>query len=226
MTLSENHIFSPALLNAFRASFSRTGFITQSVRARHDYVRYGAVHWQHELSVQLLADPKPTVRNRTAATTKQNILSWSDDIFWTKGKTRPEVWHADQSLRARHADQFLYAWSNHLPLDGGLSSGTGTEFCVFTPPTSNANRYFLYNTFGFYAQDDIRVNPRFTLESGGAVRVQYNAAGNERTPVPISTLCDGDSSDAGTRHPECFSEEFRPADRVSPGTCLGTGKHH
>ena len=28
MTLSENHIFSPTVINTFRASFSRTGFVT------------------------------------------------------------------------------------------------------------------------------------------------------------------------------------------------------
>ena len=67
VTLSENHIFSPALLNAFRASFSRTGFVTRSVSSAHDSFVTGQSTGSMNIGA-VISGPETPVRNRPAAT--------------------------------------------------------------------------------------------------------------------------------------------------------------
>jgi hypothetical protein len=175
VTLSENHIFSPALLNAFRASFSRTGFVTQSVSSAHDSFVTGQSTGSMNIGA-VISGPETYGPESYSGYTKQNILTWSDDIFWTKGKHALKFGTLINRYGQGMLINFFTPGAITFPSMAGFLQGQVQSF-AFTPPTSNANRYFLYNTFGFYAQDDIRVNPRFTLNLG--VRYEFNTTPRE-----------------------------------------------
>lgn len=175
LTLAENHIFSAALINTFRTSFSRTGFVTQSA----SNANFSFVTGQPTGSLNIggvISGPETYGPESTVGYEKQNILTWSDDIFWTKGK------HALKfgTLINRYGQGMLVDFFT----PGQISFASMATFLqgqvqslAFTPPTSNANRYFLYNTFGFYAQDDIRVKTRLTLNLG--FRYEFNTVPRE-----------------------------------------------
>ena len=95
----------------------------------------------------------------------QNIYTLSDDISWTRGK---------------HAFKFgtlINRWNEGVEssagVDGQLQYGDLAGFMLsdatlieFQTPGANGNRFSVFNTFGFYAQDDWRIRPRLTLNLG------------------------------------------------------------
>ena len=83
LTLSENHIFSPALINTFRASYSRTVFVTDSVSSGNTPFLTGRTAGSMDVGGVTTNTYGP---QSTTGYVKQNIITWSDDIFWTKGK--------------------------------------------------------------------------------------------------------------------------------------------
>lgn len=173
ITLSETHIFSSSVINTFRTSYSRTGFVTTSLA---DLTSPSFVEGQ----------PLGTFTPGTGltgygpepihGTIKQNVITGSDDVFWNKGR------HALKfgtlvNLYGQAIDQGFFAY-------GTLGFNTFTQFLEasvhsanFTPAAANENRYYRYGTFGFYAQDDVRVNSRFTLNLG--LRYEFNTTPRE-----------------------------------------------
>jgi Carboxypeptidase regulatory-like domain/TonB dependent receptor/TonB-dependent Receptor Plug Domain len=172
ITLAENHILSPTVLNAVRFSFSRTnasiaeanvglpggtgpqlvpGFATGVVDLAGPgggpYAEFGSVN------------AAPVTFNR------QNIYTLSDDVNWSRG---------------RHAfkfgvllNRFNEASQATNSFNGQIIYNTFSDFLVanplqveFAPTFATENRDFIYNTYGFYAQDDWRVKPRLTLNLG------------------------------------------------------------
>lgn len=162
VTLAENHIFSPALLDAFRASFSRS-VLRSNATGSADFTKvlfvtgapytggFSAPGWSDGVGLtQFLL---------------QNVGTFSDDVFWNKGK---------------HALKFgtlinLYDQPNDIEFvtNGSISFASIADFLAgntasyfLSPPLSNDNRNFHYETYGFYAQDDWRVSSRLTLNLG------------------------------------------------------------
>lgn len=170
ITLSENHIFSPTVLNTARLSFSRT----------------------HPTSVGVVPNPGPAVignfpmgnigigggtsTNGTYVSLEtgvpipseqlQNIYTFSDDVNWTRGK---------------HSFKFgtlINRWNEVVNSPGNSSNGQiiypdfagflqdNPNLIEFKTLTSVSYRFTVFNTLGFYAQDDIRVTPRLTLNAG------------------------------------------------------------
>jgi hypothetical protein len=162
VTLAENHIFSPSLLNAFRASFTRS-VLRSNATGSADFTKvlfvtgapftggFSAPGWSDGVGLtQFLL---------------QNVGTFSDDVFWNKG---------------RHAFKFgtlinLYDQPNDIEFvtNGSISFASIFDFLAgntasyfLSPPLSNDNRNFHYKTYGFYAQDDVRVTSRFTVNLG------------------------------------------------------------
>ncbi len=172
ITLAENHIFSPTVFNAVRFSFSRTnastalanvglpggtgpqlvpGFSTGVVDLGGPgggaYAEFGSVN------------AAPVTFNR------QNIYTLSDDVNWIRGK------HAFKF--GVLLNRFNEASQATNSFNGQIIYSTIPDFLQanplqveFAPPFATENRDFIFNTYGFYGQDDWRVTQRLTVNLG------------------------------------------------------------
>lgn len=163
VTISEDHIFSPTVLNTARMHFSRTSFywhgIVPDIAAQPNldcipnFTTCGS-------GISGLAGPS-TPGNRRH---KQNLYTWSDDVFYTRGK---------------HSFKFGGLLNSYLQVitNGGGCCGvqsfssmanflTGTAILVSENAGPSYERTYKYDTLGMYAQDDFRVTSRLTLNLG------------------------------------------------------------
>jgi hypothetical protein len=164
LTLSESHIFSTNLLNQARFSYSRTSGINRLITTIHGEefnILAGAPQFGQidigGVTVFGLATPY--------FGTAQNIYSVSDDLYYTHG---------------RHALKFGFLFNHYqaytlqaTSLSGELQFANLANFLTArantflgTLPGSIVDRHLRFDTMGFYAQDDFRVNPRLTLNLG------------------------------------------------------------
>jgi len=174
LTLSETHIFSPTVLNTFRFSFSRnltSGNSTTVPKITDPHVLTQPTQDMGGFS------PGSGVTGLGFLAADglyiNNVYSYSDDIFWTKGK------HAFKfgSL----VNLFKVPEDGHFNNRGSISFSTLANMAMgnFSSITTlggtlfpSQARYFLYSTVGFYAQDDLRMTSRLTLNLG--LRYEFN----------------------------------------------------
>ena len=177
LTLSENHIFTSALLNTARASMSRTSFgVSGTSPLTLGDPRYTFIPGQPLGGGSIGGLTNPPGQGSYSYHI-QTIFTISDDLFFTKG---------------RHALKFgglfnrynLYNRESKL-LYGQLAFTTVADFMQgiydnFSglAPGSNLPRFWTYKTWGFYAQDDIRVNSRLTVNAG--LRYEFLVIPRER----------------------------------------------
>ena len=167
-TASENHIFSPNVINTFRASYSRTGFVTSS---RSSLTSPSFVEGQPTGGFSMGSGVTNYGPEPIHGFIKQNIVSFSDDIFWNKGRNAFKI----GTLINRYGqgiDQgfFSYGTVGYTTFPNFLQDLVHTT--SFTPAAATENRYYRYTTAGFYIQDDMRVNRRFTANLG--LRYEFN----------------------------------------------------
>jgi len=175
LTFAENHIFSSSLLNTARFSFSRTATVVSSPDAFGPYniniLPGQTVDGMGTFSISGITTSSfgsgfgPTNSLPTAAA--QNIFTWSDDLFWEKGK---------------HSFKFG-TLINHYQIDllnddysrGAFTSSSLAQFLAGTfssvnvgisPTPQDLRRHERNDTFGVYAQDDFKVRRNFTLNLG------------------------------------------------------------
>jgi hypothetical protein len=178
VTAAENHIFSPAVLNTARLSMSRT-----TVTDRNTYVPNPGDPPLDSPQYQLVAGVPIGIIVLSGFTGLggnsgfgppddgqiQTVYTLSNDLFYTRGK---------------HAFKFgLLVNRYNQGVDGGLrtegqatftnvanflsnKSSTWIGHLASTTPLQNYNRYYVFNTFGMYAQDDYRATTRLTLNLG------------------------------------------------------------
>jgi hypothetical protein len=181
ITLSESHILSPTLLNTFRFSYSRT--VSDATSNTPGFVLgAGAAHPEVQLapgydmgSVGPGSGVSAFGPNAAPGLFLQNIASWSDDIFWSKGK------HAfkfgvlfNQNMTVENVvfnEKGSVSFSNIKNfLNGVFSGGTTTGGLVDTTNpnafATNQDRFFRYSTIGAYVQDDLRATSRLTVNLG------------------------------------------------------------
>jgi hypothetical protein len=172
ITLAENHTFSPTVLNTARFSFSRTrsnttqnniglpggtgpqivpgfstGVVDMSGSGGGSDTEFGSVN------------AAPTTFSL------QNIYTLSDDVNWTRGK------HAFKfGVLLNRFNQGSQATNSY---NGQLQYNQFSDFLQdipavveFAPTFANENRFFIYNTYGLYLQDDWRVKQRLTVNLG------------------------------------------------------------
>jgi len=176
VTFAENHVFSPALLNTARFSFSRTATIINSPSNFGPY-NFNLLPGQQNPGMGTFQISGVTVSTTggglgpestlpTAAS--QNIWTWSDDLFYEKGKhsfkfgTLINYYQIDLlnsvSSRGSFTSSSLAAF-----LAGTLSTvGLGS----LNAPAADVKRDERNYTYGFYAQDNYKVFPNLTLNLG------------------------------------------------------------
>jgi Carboxypeptidase regulatory-like domain len=170
LSLVENHIFSPVLLNTARLSGSRT------------YYRIQDVFTENLIGPQFSFAPGfPTGRiqigggitnffpgQNSPAIGTQTIFTFSDDVSYTKGKHGLKfgtlINRFYDGINQTRAESGIIRY-----LNGGLKTfltNTVPSNLEESPPGQNQDRHYVWNTFGFYGQDDWRASSRLTLNVG------------------------------------------------------------
>jgi hypothetical protein len=169
ITLSETHIFSPTVLNTGRFSFSRTRPTTAGV----DAIRGPATIGNNPMGSIGIGGGCSTNGSYSTLSAGavvpslqlQNIYTVSDDLNWTKSKhsfkfgTLLNHWNEVVNSPGNIDGQIIYP-----SLGAFLEDGPN---CIeFKTLTSVSYRFTVFNTLGFYGQDDWRVSPRLTVNLG------------------------------------------------------------
>jgi len=211
ITLAENHIFSPTVLNAVRFSFSRTnanitlanvglpggtgpqlvptfatGVVDLNGPGGGNYAEFGSVN------------AAPVTYNR------QNIYTLSDDVVWSKGK------HAFKFgvllNRFNEASQATNSFNGQIIYKTVSDFLQANPLQVEFPPTfATENRDFIFNTYGLYGQDDWRVTQRLTLNLG--LRYEFMNTPHELNGRQSRQI--NDFTDAFTLGPVIQNNSFR-----------------
>jgi hypothetical protein len=187
LTLAENHIFSPALLNTTRLSYSRTLIptINNLTSAMYDpsvsfncpsgaapcFQGTGSITLGGQYNIWGPDNPIPNFH-------LQNLFTLSDDAFYTHGKNSIKFGFLGNRFQvvdvesAARRGRLSYAADGPLGLQDFLENISTTE--TVQNPGSLTDRTFNYYTLGFYAQDDYRILPHLTLNLG--LRYEFNTA--------------------------------------------------
>ncbi len=232
LSLGETHIINSQLLNTARISFSRTNFDDQNLYS----AAFTALNIPSFDSAGLPmggigpGSPYTGTGPNTGYPTVhvQNIYTASDDVFYTHG---------------RHALKFgmLFNRYNSGTRHTKLLQGTATFSSLaqfmqgfYTSYTSLANqsnpdappnlaRDWLYNTYGWYAQDDFRATSRLTLNLG--LRYDFQTTPNDLDGIQsrfvnFNDLTQSPSTNGWTYGPPMKNPGFK---NFSPATwvCLG-----
>jgi len=173
LTLSENHIFSPSILNTVRFSFSRTHTAGSDIRNNLSNDNFGPpIITGHPIGLLSIggsnggsytefgpAGDFPQTFNL------QNVYTLSDDLTWTRGNhafkfgTLLNRWNVGtQPTPSVNGFLVFPSFANFLQ--------SLPQLVEFATPGSEYNRFFIYNTLGFYGQDDWRVSSRLSVNLG------------------------------------------------------------
>jgi hypothetical protein len=169
ITLSETHTISPSMSNTARLAFSRTHFGSfpinvgplpagiQPFLTGHPFGFFSITNLATVGTGRLVGPPD--------SLHLQNIYSFGDDLYYQRGK---------HNLRfGTLLNRFNEALTVPINSSGSASYASFANFMKGIPLSyggpltgSDVNRYFLFNTLGFYAQDDYRITSRLTVNMG------------------------------------------------------------
>jgi hypothetical protein len=169
ITLSETHFFSNSVSNMARISFSRTNFGSFPIQvgslpagiepfiAGRSFGSF-SIAGQSTVGTGRLVGPPDSLH-------LQNIYSFGDDLYYQREK---------HNLRfGTRLNRFNEALTVPIFAPGTAFYSSFANFLLGLPLSyggnltgSDNNRYFLFNTLGFYAQDDYHVTSRFTVNVG------------------------------------------------------------
>lgn len=174
--ITVTRIFSPLLINEFRAGFSRTANHDVGVHAGRDYnAEFGIPGATSD--PKLVGFPRVTIRDLMALGDDDdtpiqfavNNWQWSDTLTWVKGKhllkaggdiLRSQVFQT-ANRNARGTFDFLGRWTNQPFADFLLGLPNSTSRQIGTSPS-----YLFMTCYGFFAQDDWRARSSLTLNFG------------------------------------------------------------
>jgi len=163
-TLSETHIFSPAVLSTFRFSYSRT-LVDQKTSSGVSGPQFSFVEGQELSQLAVTGLTSFSGDNASPSLGKQNIFTWSGDLFYTKG---------NHSFKfGTLINGFQQYMKISLQTRGNITFASQRDFLLgnvqsFTRLTAGGRqeRSIGYKSLGFYTQDDWRVKPTLTLNLG------------------------------------------------------------
>ena len=176
LTISENHIFSPTLLNTARLSFSRTNYrlhvdaAAATIGPGVSFVAGNPIGMDQISGLTTLGAPLGAGPNPDNYHT-QNVYTLSDDLYYTRGKHALKfgvlINRFNQGIGAVQSPDGQVSFSGIANFMKGMESNYNSQ-------TAGQQQTFdfIYNTFGFYGQDDYRVTSRLTLNLG--LRYEFN----------------------------------------------------
>ncbi|MBZ5659655.1 MAG: TonB-dependent receptor [Acidobacteriia bacterium] len=184
-TLAENHVFSPSLLNTARFSVSRTTPRIDSgspyAGSQYQFVPGAATADLGLINIAGVAispmGPFPTA----PAYLPQNILSWGDDIFYTRGRHSFKFGTLINRYQQHNYTARGYRGTATFNSISEFLQGKTSATLAYLTPTSSLVRDYRSTTIGFYAQDDFRVTSRFTLNLG--LRYEFMTQLHEKNGV-------------------------------------------
>ena len=168
-TIAEDHVFSPILLNTFRFSYSRTTNARLSPSGISG-PEYSFVPGQEIGGITIAGVTTFGPAGNTPNAKLQNIFTWSDDVFLTRNRNTFKF--------GTLVNRFQQLYVNGTNSRGALTFGNLAKFLsgdlsnmLAVTPGSILDRRYHYSTYGFYAQDDLRLFPNLTLNIG--VRYEF-----------------------------------------------------
>ena len=230
-TLSENHIFTPSVLNTARASFSHTYINYQDgsgVAARGPGLSFGN---NPNLTTGTVSIPGYTgiSTNVVPLFDKQNVYTLSDDVFWTKGKHSLKFGTLlNRFAIPMQSNYFQLGLAVFPALPFFLTGHAVVEQLSSVDPGIAQNRNYHYFTAGFYLGDDYRVTSRLTLNLGLRYEFYTTSHDSNNRELRILRQPAGDPGalhhrrraqlhQSGCRPAKSVLQNFQPA----RGICLG-----
>jgi TonB-dependent receptor-like protein len=181
VTASESHIFSPSLLNTFRISFSRTVQLYESPSGISG-PSYSFVTGQEIGNISIAGVTPFGPDSPSPFAGKQNIFSYSDDLFLTRGRHSLKF-----GTLINHYQQYMLVSSfrrgqANFANVSAFVAGTALSIIAATPGAPDRtfpimDRTYHYNTLGFYLQDDFRATSRLSVNFG--LRYEFATQINE-----------------------------------------------
>jgi hypothetical protein len=182
-SVQETHIFSPDVLNTFRAGFSRAGFnldssLLASFPANLDFVTGagpgGIVIGGGVTTTGLAALTSAGPNNGAGVSNRRNLFTYTDDVLISKGIHQISfgAWFQrlqdNENSASRRLGQATFASLTTF------LQGTVSTFQVVPSPNELGWRSF----FGaWYFEDAIRIKPNLTLRAG--IRHEFTTGWNE-----------------------------------------------
>ena len=183
LTLAENHIFSPELLNSGRFSYSRSHVLDDTPSPSNPSTssvtgpQYSCITGRTICPFNISSIANFSGSTATAINNTQDIFSFGDDLFWTKGKHGIKfgtlINHYNQYANLGVGQKGTVAFAS---LQSFLT-GVYRNYTTYDP-SYNSLKDMLFETIGFYAQDDYRVVPRLTLNLG--LRYEFGTQPTEK----------------------------------------------
>jgi hypothetical protein len=183
VTLAENHVFSPVLLNSARFSFSRSHVLDATPSSSNPTTstltgsQFSCIIGEPICPFNISSIANFSDATAAAIVNNQGIFGVGDDLFLTKGKHAMKfgILYNNYNQYANDAEgqKGSVAFSNlHSFLTGSYRSYT-----VYTPQY-NSLKDMLFSTLGFYGQDEYHVLRTLTLNIG--LRYEFNTQPTEK----------------------------------------------
>src|SRR5438093_1747247 len=178
-TLSEGHVFSPALLNTARLAFSRTNFGTSTL-SESNLVgpRYSLTSGLPVGQINISGGITGFQGLMIPSAQIQTVYTFRYDLYYTRDRHALKL---GMLLNRYH----LFTQTTAKLLTGTVTFTDVPNFMQgiydnYAAGTPNAlqRRYWSYKTWGFYAQDDIKATSRLTLNLG--FRYEFQTVPRER----------------------------------------------
>jgi Carboxypeptidase regulatory-like domain/TonB dependent receptor len=177
-TLSENHVFSPTLLNTARLSFSRTSFAVFGV-PKIDLTNSSLAFMPGQPMGTLAISGGITGLPGAGQFSfhNQNIWTLSDDLYYTKDRHALKFGALFNGYSLYNKETKLQFGQVTFTDVASFMQGIYNDYSALTPG-SYLPRFWSYKTWGFYVQDDLRVSSRLTVNAG--LRYEFLVRPSER----------------------------------------------
>jgi hypothetical protein len=165
-TLSENHIFSPALLNTARFSATRNNLTTATVPAPNfSGPNFVFIPGQLPGAVNVAGLTSYGGEGCNPSGEPQDVFTASDDVFYSRGRNSFKFGALANFFQLHTFFSCTKAGSISFGNIGDFLQGKPTSY-TGKFPTSVLDNFATYNTLGLYVHDDIRAAPRVTVNVG------------------------------------------------------------
>lgn len=188
--LGETHIFSPNLLNEFRASFVRQllTFLAPSYNKNYpQQLGFPSIIPQTlfpSVAISGMISTGPTTGTFTAGNRIGTVIQFADSVSWIHGRHSFKFGVEDHVTRYNQLGQIYpsgnFSFTGSYTNNPQAPAGTGVAFADFLLGQVNGGQLTINPAFstkswagGVFVQDDYKVTPRFTLNVG----VRYDISG-------------------------------------------------